>query len=142
MRLLTAALGMAVGLALPGDAGAAGGDFAAVPMRVVNRAAVPIRCEAAIAHWYSASIGRADPGRAIEAQLWSEPGSGAVYLLNAAGERMPVQTLWCGVDGRSYETRYAVPLQRRRGEAEAAIDLTCRLATGGGALDCRKERVD
>lgn len=114
----------------------------AVPFRALDRSAGPMVCSAAIAHWYSVEIGRAEPGAAVTATLWSNPATGAIHLLNDHQDRMPIQTLWCGVAGRDASTRSDVPLARRRGGAESPIDLVCTEASAGDRLACRPRGVD
>lgn len=109
-----------------------------VPLRVVNRTDATIECAASLAHWYSDTIGTAEPGELIDATFWSDPADGTVALANAKGDRMPVLALWCGFAGRSIATRFDVTFQRRRGMAEPAIALTCTGADLAGRLDCRR----
>lgn len=113
----------------------------AVPFRALNRSAGAIECQALIAHWYSATIGRAGPGEAVAAQLWSDRKDGAVYLLNAGSERMPVQSLFCGAAGQAASTRSDIALARHAGRDEPAIDLECRALPATGALACRPARI-
>lgn len=110
----------------------------AVPLRLENETARPVACAAAIAHWYSAPVGSAAPGGRLETRLWSKPATGEVLLLNAQEDQMPIQSLWCGYAGADVSTRSDIPLARRAGTPEPAIDLICREAAGGPALDCRR----
>lgn len=119
--------------------GTAGLD--AIPFRALNRSAGAIECQALIAHWYSAEIGRAGPGETVAAQFWSDRRDGAVYLLNAGSERMPVQSLFCGVEGQAASTRSDIALARRAGRDEPAIDMECRDLPASGALACRPARI-
>jgi hypothetical protein len=110
-----------------------------VPFRADNRSQGPIECEAAVAHWYSAKIGSAEAGGSVTGALWSSPETGAVFLLNDKQERMPVQSLWCGIRGRAATTRADVYLERRQGVAEPAVRIACAGLTPEGALACRRE---
>jgi hypothetical protein len=94
-----------------------------------------MRCEAALAHWYSLSLGEAGPGEAVQATLWFDPRSGEVSILNASGDRMPVEALWCGVAGESWATRSIIQLPNRAGSTPAPIRLAC--AEDGELLRCR-----
>ena len=111
-----------------------------VSFQALNRSDAAIACEASIAHWYSAEIGRAAPGETVAADLWSDPASGAVYLLNAGQDRMPVQVLFCGIEGKAASTRSDILLARRAGAAEPAIDLACDGATPDGKLACSRRQ--
>lgn len=111
----------------------------AVPLTVVNDGAEAIGCRAAIAHWFSAEVGTAPAGGAVEATLWAEPESGTVFLVNAAGDRMPVESLWCGAAHATWRTRSLIPLPRHAADGDA-ISLTCRGSADGGPLACRQAR--
>lgn len=140
--VLASAMVLAAGAALAAKSPmvvATGTDgLAAVPVVVVNAGTERIGCDAAIAHWYSASLGEAAPGARLERTLWSDPQSGAVYLLNDKDERMPVQTLWCGLASETVSTRYDIAIERRSGGVEPAIGLVCA-GMAGGRLDCRRD---
>ena len=107
----------------------------AVPFSAMNGGPGRIACSAAIAHWYSLDLGEAGPGETVRATLWSDPATGEVSVLNELQDRMPVQALWCGLAGRSWATRSAVPLARRAGEPPEPIDLIC--APESDRLICR-----
>jgi hypothetical protein len=107
----------------------------AIPFSATNEGPGRIACSAAIAHWYSLDLGEAGPGETVRATLWSDPATGEVSLLNELRDRMPVQALWCGLAGRSWETRSAVSLARRAGNAPEPIELTC--APRGDRLVCQ-----
>lgn len=136
-RLIAALAALAAGPAL---ASAGDGDgLVEVPLTVANEGAGAIGCRAAIAHWFSADLGTAAAGEAVEAVLWTEPATGAVFLINAAGDRMPVESLWCGVAGATWRTRSLIPLPRRAAAGER-LSLTCRGAADEARLACRRER--
>ncbi len=114
--------------ALAAERGTAG--LVETPFTARNAAALDISCSVSIAHWYSAELGKASPGGAIQSSFWSDPASGTLYLLNEAGDRMPVQLTWCGFAGRSWESRSVLTLARG-----GATDLTC--VSGDAGLTCR-----
>jgi hypothetical protein len=109
-----------------------------VPFEAANRSGGPIACGAALAHWYSEVLGRAAPGSMVKGTLWSDPKDGAVYLVNAATARMPIEALWCGRDGRDVSGGTRISLARRAGQAEPAIRLACLDAPAGERVDCRR----
>lgn len=115
-------LTLALGLASPGAVAAERGSKGLVetPFVARNAAESEISCSVSLAHWYSAELGRAAPGTKISVSFWHDPASGALYLLNEAGDRMAVQMTWCGFAGRSWETRSVVTLAQGK-----AADLTC-----------------
>lgn len=90
-----------------------------------NDGEAPIACAAAIAHWYSVELGRASLGQAVRHTLWFDPSRGVVFLIDKAEVRLPVETLWCGLEGRSWETRHVASLPSHTGEIAQAITLTC-----------------
>src|SRR5689334_11979037 len=79
-----------------------------MPFVALNAAGGEMSCSVALAHWYSAELGKAAPGEKISASFWRDPKTGALYLLNDIGDRMVVQMTWCGFAGRSWETRSVV----------------------------------
>jgi hypothetical protein len=107
----------------------------AVPFVATNRGSEPIACSAALAHWYSLSLGGAAPGESIEATLWLDPQTGEIALLNERQDRMAVESLWCGIAGRAWATRSAVPLPREAGGRPAPIRIAC--VAEGARLRCR-----
>ncbi|MGQ9367992.1 hypothetical protein [Azospirillum sp. ST 5-10] len=127
-------LALSAGPAVAGEAGGEALHRTAVDVR--NRSGRPIACVAQIAHWFSAELGRAMPDEALRAELWSDPASGAVFLLNAAGDRLPVEAAWCGFAGEAWATRSPLTLARRHGEAAADVRVSCD-AAGDHRLRCR-----
>ena len=97
----------------------------AFAFEVQNDGKAPITCAAAIAHWYSVELGRANLGQAVRHTLWFDPSRGVVFLIDKADVRLPVETLWCGVEGRSWETRHVAKLPNHAGEIAQAITMTC-----------------
>ncbi|QIG50245.1 hypothetical protein G5V57_22470 [Nordella sp. HKS 07] len=129
---LLLALILAFTLTVP-DAGAVERGSAGLietPFVARNTATREISCSVSLAHWYSAELGRAAPGARIAVSFWRDPASGALYLLNEAGDRMAVQMTWCGFAGNSWESRSVVTLAQGK-----AADLTCVSATD--RLVCR-----
>lgn len=132
---MVAALSARAGEGLPAATGSDG--LAPLPVTVANETGAAIACGATLAHWYAADLGTAGPGRRIAIALWADQATGEALLLNAHGDRMPVQTLWCGLEGRSWETRATIALDRRAGAVPKPVDLTCA-ASAGGHVACRQ----
>jgi hypothetical protein len=109
--------------------------LASVPLSVTNAAAAPITCVGELAHWYSTDLAHAGPGAIARIPLWLDPATGTYTVLNDKRENMPVEALWCGVDGMAYATRSMIALERRAGTVPGALAVTCA-ATGTGGLDC------
>ncbi|MGK9170198.1 hypothetical protein KXR53_28105 [Inquilinus limosus] len=132
--LPTIALALA---AMPAFAAGLGPDGLTERMfRADNRGHGRIACGAAIAHWYSVDLGQAGPGGSVSARLWFGP-DGAVYLLNDKQDRLPIETLWCGVAGRSWATRSMIDLPRHAGPVAAATPIAVDCAPAGDRLACR-----
>ena len=131
---------LAVGACLAAVLGpaAVAAELRPVPMRVVNRTDAAIECAVSLAHWYSDTIGTADPGGQITATFWSDPADGTVSLANAKGDQMPVLALWCGFAGHSIVTQFGIDFQRRRDAAEPPVVLACTGADLAGRLDCHR----
>jgi hypothetical protein len=128
LLLFALAFGLASSAAFAAKRGSAG--LVEVPFGAHNAADSEISCSVALAHWYSAELGRAAPGAKISASFWRDPATGALYLLNDIGDRMAVQMTWCGCAGRSWETRSVLNIA-----AGKTADLTC--VSGTGRLACR-----
>lgn len=116
--LLVAALAGLV--AMPAAAGTQAFD-----VTIRNSGDTALACDATIAHWYSNALGDIAPGATLRFTLFSDPDDGTVFLRNAVGDDMPVQRLWCGLKGRSWETRAEITLERRAGTVPASITLDC-----------------
>jgi hypothetical protein len=101
-------------------------------IRVMNATGAPLACEALIAHWYSETVARIPSGGSAMVELWRDPATGVVALLNALGDNLPLEALFCGYDGRAYATR--APLDFRHA-SEPAQDIVCR--PEGPLLACR-----
>ena len=106
----------------------------AVPFSARNAGPQPVACVAALAHWYSIDLGRADPGRSLETTLWYDAKGGELFVLNDVGDRMPVQALTCGPVGAAWTTGTPIGFERRSGSVPAPVRLTCRM--GNGKLTC------
>lgn len=106
-----------------------------VAFTIENTGELPLSCNVKLAHWYSLELGQAAHGVSLSATFWSNPESGSVLLLNPVGDQMPVERIWCGVAGRSWDTRFEIPLKRRAGEAENDMILACAAAPEGAVLE-------
>ena len=104
------------------------------PVVIRNAGLKAISCTAEYAHWYSSEIGTAKAGKELIAKLWFESATGTYVMLNAAQENLPVEKLWCGIDGNAYLTRAVVPLQRNAGASFSGRTVTC--ATDSGRARC------
>lgn len=108
-----------------------------VTLRIRNDGAADLACTAALAHWYSQALGRAAPGAALDVALWHDPQTGVLNLLNAQGDRMPVEAVWCRPAGTGRAARGRVGLPLAAGPAPARIARACAPAEGGGRIACR-----
>ena len=90
-----------------------------------NTGTAVLACDASLAHWFSDTLGEIEPGETLRFILYAEVASGTVFIRNSTGQDMPVQRLWCGSKGRSWATRFEIPLNRRAGMVPAAISLEC-----------------
>jgi hypothetical protein len=104
----------------------------AVPVEIHNSGAAPILCQAEIAHWFATDLARIAPGDSASLDLRYDRKSGTWATMNTRGEALPVERAWCGLEGRSYETRWSISLGRDQPQARR---LDCR--GEGAALNCR-----
>jgi hypothetical protein len=126
-RLLAALLSLSF-YALPALAKDLRRDVAeptAVAFSASNATEAPIACTAELAHWFSADLGEALPGDAVRATLWFDAQTGEIFLRNAAGDRMPVQALWCGLASARFATRSVIRLSRQAGVTPPPISIVC-----------------
>jgi hypothetical protein len=108
------------------------GSLVAAPVEVHNSGAAPILCQAEIAHWFATDLARILPGDSASVDLRFDPRSGTWAAMNARGEALPVERAWCGLEGRTYETRWNLSLGRDQPQAQ---QLDCRGEDSG--LSCR-----
>lgn len=99
-----------------------------VPMTFTNAGPLPMSCKSSMAHWYSLELGKAETGGRVAVDVWADPSSGEVFLLNDKQDRMPILSLWCGLEGRSWETRADITFERRAGSAPAPENMVCTQA--------------
>lgn len=104
----------------------------AMPVEIVNSSPDTILCEAEIAHWFALELARIPAGERATLDLRFHDASGAWAAMNALGEALPVERAWCGIAGRSYETRQMLTLQRA---APAPQSLDCRSEAGSLVCD-------
>ncbi|QPM91179.1 hypothetical protein [Pseudooceanicola algae] len=121
--LALAAPALAQGHGLTPERGTEG--LVAVPFAVQNIGVVPLTCGVKLAHWYSFDIGTVAFGATLSSGFWSDPETGAVLLLNPVEDQMPVERIWCGVAGRSWDTRFEMPLKRAVGAQEVPMEYSC-----------------
>jgi hypothetical protein len=84
------------------------------PIEIRNTGAAPVLCQAEIAHWFAADLARIEPGYQADLGLRFDTATAAWATINARGEALPVERAWCGVEGRTYETRWNLYLARDR----------------------------
>ncbi|MEO9786092.1 MAG: hypothetical protein ABJF67_00575 [Aurantimonas coralicida] len=106
----------------------------AVPLSVTNASGAPVVCVGQLAHWYSQELARAGTGATALIPLWFDPATGTFTVLNDKAENMPVESLWCGLEGRAYESRAAITLDRQADATPSPMALTCTL--DGSRLTC------
>lgn len=116
----------------PAARGSAG--LSPLTVSVRNTGSEPIACGASVAHWYSVELGTAAAGEAVTIPLWRDPANGAVFTLNPSQDRLPIERLWCGLDGRSWATRAEIVLPRHAGPAD---DLALACTAEAERLACR-----
>ncbi|WP_244441109.1 hypothetical protein [Mesorhizobium sp. STM 4661] len=105
-----------------------------VPLTISNAGREALSCNADFAHWYSAAIATAAPGKSARVELWFDPKTGTYAILNDKRENLPVERLWCGLAGHAYATRVQIALDRTeavKGERAVTCDvaqdrLVCR----------------
>lgn len=104
----------------------------AVDLAVRNDGAEPILCQAEIAHWFATDLARVAPGETVSLGLRVNTNSGTYAAMNTAGEALPVERAWCGLEGRTYASRFDLGLKSAKPQAG---QLSCRAE--GDRLACQ-----
>lgn len=104
----------------------------AVPITVSNSGRTDILCQAEIAHWFAIELARIPPGESAALDLFLNERTATFSTPNAHGEALPVERAWCGIAGRTYETRHLLALDRDR---PGALRLDCQATKS--RLACR-----
>lgn len=112
-----------------------------VAFHVANTGEIALSCSVKLAHWYSLELGQAGHGVSLATTFWSNPETGAFFLLNPIGDQMPVERIWCGVQGRSWDTRYEMPLARVAGQVEEDMIFDCAARPEGAVREEATETV-
>lgn len=99
-----------------------------VPTKIHNSGSETILCQAEIAHWFSMDLVAIPPRSAADLDLRFDPPTGIWAVINAIGEALPVERVWCGLKGRAYETRRMLRLERKRPQP---VRLDCRAGISG-----------
>lgn len=120
-------LAVAFGLALTAPAMAAKtvnpDHLVAVPIEIRNTSSAPVLCQAEIAHWFATDLATIAPGERAELGLRFDTATGTWAAMNAKGEALPVERAWCGFEGRTFETRFDLTLEREKPQPRT-IDCT------------------
>lgn len=104
---------------------------------VENGGQATVSCDVKLAHWYSDHLTTIAPGKTEGFTLWSDAKNGAVYMMNATQDRMPVERLWCGLEGKSWDTRHEIDLPRLGGQTATAAALRCTANAAGTTCTAR-----
>ena len=110
------------------------GDLSRLSIVIGNEGEMPIECRAEIAHWFALPLGIVAPKHDSELDLWADAKTGTIATRNEKDEFLPVERVWCGAEGRAYETRWLVPLERRLETVPVPRRLSCR--AGADRVEC------
>jgi hypothetical protein len=97
-----------------------------VPFSITNDTSQAVSCIGELAHWYSTEVANIVGNATTRFDLWFDPETGTLTLLNEHDENMPVESLWCGFDGRAFATRSRLNLVRHEGKTPEGVYLSCR----------------
>lgn len=106
-----------------------------VPFSITNNTSQTVSCIGELAHWYSTEVAKIAEDATTRFNLWYDAKTGTLTLLNKHDENMPVESLWCGFDGRAFETRSRLNLARHEGKQPKEVQLSCR--ENGARLLCK-----
>ncbi len=105
-----------------------------VPLTISNAGREALSCNADFAHWYSATVATAAPGKSARVELWFDPKTGTFAILNDKRENLPVERLWCGLAGQAYATRVQIALDRASAQ-KGQVNVRC--SSADDKLACR-----
>jgi|GEM_PF-1141064 len=106
-------------------------------LRIDNRSSERLICEATIAHWFSMSLPAIDPGEAGNRVVVFDKHDGTISVPGPTGELMAIETLWCGIAGRAWETRSLLALDRSRFDRAEQRHFHCTVKDS--RLHCRRQ---
>lgn len=110
-----------------------------VPISITNNTSQTVSCIGELAHWYSTEVAKIEGDSTTRFDLWFDPITGTLTLLNEHDENMPVESLWCGFDGRAFASRSRLNLARHEGKTPNGMRLSCReMVTAYFASECAK----
>jgi hypothetical protein len=118
-------------LALLGSPAALAADPSEI--QVANGSPWTIVCRATLAHWFAIDLVEIEPGGSAAFALSVDRTTGMIAALNASGDAMPVELLFCGRAGHAYETRALLPLR----ETLASRSYSFRCRENAGRLSCQ-----
>lgn len=97
-----------------------------MPLQVTNRSARRLACVAELAHWHALTFARLVPGESATIDLRFDVATGTYFILNDALLPIPVESVWCGIEGRAYLTRSLLPLDGNPAARPARKVVSCR----------------
>jgi len=110
-----------------------------LPVRITaeNRTGGPLECQAVAGHWYSFDLGTGAAAQTMAFDMAVDPKTGTVVMWNSAHDPVPIETVFCGIGGKAWDTRFAFPLRHIAETAEAgrASAFVCEAAAG--RVECR-----
>ena len=95
-------------------------------LQVTNRSARRLTCVAELAHWHSLTFARLVPGESATIDLRLNAATGTYFILNDALLPIPVESVWCGIEGRAYLTRSQLPLDGNSAARPQRKVVSCR----------------
>lgn len=102
-----------------------------------NQTGGPLECQAVAGHWYSFDLGTGAVGATMTFDMAVDPMTGTVVMWNSAMDPVPIESVYCGVAGEAWDTRFTFPLRRiaETAEADETSAFVCEAAAG--RVTCR-----
>jgi hypothetical protein len=100
-----------------------------IDMTVVNEGAEALECQAVAGHWFSFDLGIGAHGEKLRFDMSVDPKTGTVVMFNSMKDAVPIESVFCGINGRAWETRFVFPLRRiaEKAAIQPASHFTCRM---------------
>lgn len=129
-------LALATGSAAAGDVPRAA-VYLPVHVTAENRTGGPLECQAVAGHWYSFDLGTGAAGATMTFDMAVDPETGTVVMWNSEHDPVPIETVFCGIAGRAWDTRFTFPLRRVAETAEAGETSAFVCEGSEGRVACR-----
>lgn len=103
-----------------------------VQITVDNQTGGRLECQAVAGHWYSFDLGTGAAAATMTFDMAVDPMTGTVVMWNSAMDPVPLESIYCGIAGKAWDTRFTFPLRRiaETADADETSAFVCEAAEG------------